>query len=75
MAKPAADLGLRQERTRPGDSDIAPHRALPAVSRLGSLLDTRQMIANPIGVFSKYTASLGDSFIFHFGSRERRGRS
>jgi cytochrome P450 len=67
MAKPAADLGLRQERTRPGDSDIAPHRALPAVSRLGSLLDTRQMIANPIGVFSKYTASLGDSFIFHFG--------
>lgn len=39
----------------------------PVVSRLRSLLDSRQMIHNPIQVFSKYTASLGDSFVFHFG--------
>jgi cytochrome P450 len=40
---------------------------IPSVSRLRSLGDSRQMIDNPIGVFQKYTASLGDTFVFHFG--------
>jgi cytochrome P450 len=44
-----------------------PPSRLPVVSRLRSLLDSRAMIRNPIQVFRKYTARLGDSFIFHFG--------
>jgi cytochrome P450 len=39
----------------------------PVVSRLWSLLDSPDMIRNPIGVFSKYTRSLGDTFVFRFG--------
>src|SRR5262245_35204455 len=39
----------------------------PVVSRLRSLMDSRQMIQNPIQVFNKYTAALGDTFVFHFG--------
>src|SRR5262245_19305024 len=40
---------------------------LPVVSRLRSLMDSQQMIRNPIQVFGKYTQSLGDTFVFHFG--------
>ena len=64
MAKAAENFGV-QPRSVSGASPR--HPAVPAVSRLRSLLDSREMIANPIGVFSKYTASLGDNFIFHFG--------
>lgn len=67
MDKVAADIGIRTDRPSSDRPGIARRHAVPAVSRLGSLLDSPQMIANPIGVFSKYTASLGDSFIFHFG--------
>jgi cytochrome P450 len=39
---------------------------LRSVSRLRSLMASRQMVANPIRLFNKYTASLGDTFVFHF---------
>jgi len=41
--------------------------SLPVVSRIRSLMDSKQMMANPIGVFSKYTEKLGRNYIFHFG--------
>jgi len=39
----------------------------PAVSRLRSFLDSPQMIRNAIQVFNRYSADLGDTFVFHFG--------
>jgi cytochrome P450 len=41
--------------------------SIPDAKRFRSFLDSRQMMRNPAGVFSKYTARLGESFIFHFG--------
>jgi cytochrome P450 len=32
-----------------------------------ALLDARAMVRNPVRVFEKYRASLGDTFTFHFG--------
>lgn len=43
----------------------------PAVSRLRSLAESRQMIRNPIGVFEKHTRHLGETFVFHFGGVKR----
>jgi cytochrome P450 len=40
---------------------------VPEVSRLRSLAESREMIRNPIRVFSRYTGRLGDNFCFHFG--------
>jgi len=40
---------------------------IPEVSRLRAFLDSRQMIKNPIGVFDKYTARLGNTFVYYFG--------
>ncbi len=40
---------------------------LPEVSKIRSLCDSRGMIRNPIGVFSKHMERLGDTFVFYFG--------
>ena len=45
--------------------------ALPAVSRLQSLADSIRMARDPLGVFEKHTARLGDTFTFHFGGVKR----
>ncbi|MDH4254995.1 MAG: cytochrome P450 [Gammaproteobacteria bacterium] len=39
----------------------------PHVPRWRALLDTRHMIRNPLEVFERYRARLGDTFTFHFG--------
>jgi len=44
-----------------------PSPALGGVSRFRSLIDSRHMANNLIHVFNKYTATLGDTFLFHFG--------
>jgi cytochrome P450 len=45
-----------------------PHaKTLPVVSRFRSMTESRGMIENPIEVFSRYTAALGDTFRFYFG--------
>lgn len=41
------------------------------VSRLSSLAESGAMVRNPIGVFEKYTATLGDTFLFYFGGLKR----
>jgi cytochrome P450 len=46
-------------------------RAIPEISRLQSLRESPAMMQNPIGVFSRYTASLGDTFVFYFGGVRR----
>ena len=47
-------------------SALRPSR-LPAVSRLASLLESRDLLRNPVGVFQRHTARIGKSFVFHFG--------
>jgi cytochrome P450 len=41
--------------------------SLPRVSRIRSLLYSRQLQQNPIEIFMKHTARLGNSFVFYFG--------
>lgn len=40
---------------------------LPTVSKFRSLIESLQMIQDPIAVFRRHTARLGDTFLFHFG--------
>jgi cytochrome P450 len=44
-----------------------PRVRFPEVSRFRSFLDTPKMIRNAVQMFSRYTAELGDTFVFHFG--------
>jgi cytochrome P450 len=39
----------------------------PHVPQWHALLDARAMVRNPVDVFEKYRAKLGDTFTFHFG--------
>ncbi len=39
----------------------------PHVPQRRALLDARAMVRNPVEIFEKYRASLGDTFTFHFG--------
>jgi cytochrome P450 len=43
----------------------------PHVPRWRALLDSRTMVRNPVAVFEKYRAGLGDTFTFHFGGTRR----
>jgi len=40
---------------------------IPVVSRWRSFADSRAMVANPVQVLSKYTATFGDTFRFYLG--------
>jgi cytochrome P450 len=39
----------------------------PHVPQWRAFMDSRSMVRNPVEVFEKYRASLGDTFTFHFG--------
>ncbi len=41
--------------------------AIPAVSRIRSLADSRALAANPVEVLSRYTERFGDTFRFYIG--------
>ncbi len=40
---------------------------LPSVSRLSSLFETREILRDPVRVFARHTARLGDTFVYYFG--------
>jgi cytochrome P450 len=43
----------------------------PAIPRWRSLLDSPAMIRNPVGIFNKYAAEGGETFVFHFGGIQK----
>jgi cytochrome P450 len=72
MAPPPAGYAAASSKgpaTKTLDIDMAPSPSIPlrSVSRLRSLMDSRHKAGNLVELFNSYTASLGNSFVFHFG--------